>query len=1019
MKNTTTHYLRILSTLILLCFGGNLLSHSVQVAYCISCTGQLRLYVEHWHGGDPANSTQMTIEYNDGSGVQTITGSPIANLQNLTIGQLPGCIAVPITFGTCPGDANTFNDWVYYDFLNPPPNVPITITIISGSNAFTQDCGGMYPASITFTIPPISNVSETVPSQITCHSSNFGAVTFTTAGINNWTNDNPSIGIPASGTGNIASFTAINNTNAIITANITFTNGCNTGTFQLSVKPAPNASFTFPLSSSGDHEDYCKNNAINFSLANSTGVTTVWDFGDGNSSTSLNPSHTYSTVGSYSVSVILTAANSCTSTSTIPLSVYTPTANFTTANNCLNVSSSFTNTSTSPQAIAAYVWNFGSSNGTGAMPSVIFPTSGTKSVTLTIAAVDGCTATVTKPITIYSNPVVSFTAPSVCNGFASNFVNNSSITAPDNISTWGWDFENDAVIDNTTQNPSFTFPNSGVFNVALTATSNNGCVTTSVVSVKVNEDPTAAFAPTEVCENAFVAMNNTSSILAPFNIVLYEWNFGAGASSTTSSNQHPNNVFYSTYGIKTITLKITANTSCTATATQTVMINPLPNPNFTFVNKCVNAQPTTFDAASSSLPLGVNNSYTWAFGDGNTAPNSITTTHNYALAGNYNTTLTVTTDKGCVLSISKQIEVYEKPILSISSSTVCFKVTMSFTAVSSPLSGNVINWIWDFNNNIATTEGVGQTPTFNFSTEGTQTVVVIATTERACVETYTKTVYVNYLPKPDFSVDDPDGCADHCVVFSNATPALTTPAVNANWKWILGDGAVINASNSSNKSHCYKNETTNQVKNYDVKLIVTSSVGCKDSISKNSFITVYPNPVASFTYVPELGNVSQPQVYFVNQSIDYTNWAWNFGDASGEDSTQVNPKHFYDTEDATSYYTRLIVRNQYGCKDTAFAKVDIGPEFIFYIPNAFSPLNEDGINDVFKGVGIGVAKYEMWVYNRWGTTVFYSDELMKGWNGKIQGQENVAKQDVYTWKVKLKDVFGKDHEYVGHVTLLK
>ena len=171
--------------------------------------------------------------------------------------------------------------------------------------------------------------------------------------------------------------------------------------------------------------------------------------------------------------------------------------------------------------------------------------------------------------------------------------------------------------------------------------------------------------------------------------------------------------------------------------------------------------------------------------------------------------------------------------------------------------------------------------------------------------------------------------------------------------------------------------------------------------------------------MPELGNVAQPQIDYLNKSIDYTFWAWNFGDGTKEDSTHVNPTHYYNTLDAKSYFARLIVRNQYGCLDTAYSKVDIAPEFIFYIPNAFTPLNEDGINDVFVGQGVGIAKYEMWIHDRWGASVFYTDDIKKGWNGKVQGQETISKQEVYVWRVKLKDVFGKDHEYVGHVTLLK
>lgn len=1012
--------LRVFSTLILAIFSVQLFAHSVQVAYCISCTGQLRLYVEHWHSTEDPSTTQMTIEYNDGTGVQTITGSPVANIQDIPKGQLPGCTAVPVTFGSCTSSANTYNDWVYYDFLNPPANVPITITVISGSNAFTMDCGGMYPASITFTIPPISNIAENVPSQTVCNNSMFSSTTFTSGGVTNWTNSNPSIGLAASGTGDIPSFTAVNNTSLPQTATITFTNGCNTGSFTYVVNPGPNPLFTFPLSSSGDNDNYCKTKPISFT-ANSTAVSALWNFGDGNTSSTLNPTHTYASVGSYSVTVVVTGANSCTSTATQTLSLYQPTANFTTANNCLSVSSNFNNTSVSAQNIAAYNWNFGNSSGTanGASPTYIYPLSGTYNVSLTITAVDGCTATVTKPITIYPNPILTFTAPSVCLGFASNFVNTSSVAAPDNIATWSWDFEDDGSADATTQNPSVTYPTSGTFNVELTAVSNNGCTTTSLTSVVVNVNPVAAFVPTDVCANTAVLMNNTSSVAAPNNITLYAWNFGSGASSTTSSNQYPTNVMYSAYGIKTITLTVTANTGCTATATQTVMINPIPTPNFIFVNKCINAQPNTFDASSTSVALGNITTYAWLFGDGNIDANNLVTSNNYAVSGIYNPTLTVTSDEGCVASISKQIEVYQKPIVSIASTTVCYGVAMSFTAVSAANSGSVVSWAWDFNNTVSTAEGAGKTTTFNFPSEGTQTVVLSTTTNRGCTETTTTTVYVNYLPKPNFTVNDPDGCAEHCVTFSDNTPSLTAPETNTKWTWVYGDGSKTNANNSNDKDHCYQNKTSDEIKNYDVKLIVTSSVGCKDSIMKPSFISVYPNPIANFNYVPEFGNVAQPQVNFNNQSIDYTNWYWNFGDGSATDSVKLNPVHYYDTEDAKTYFTRLIVKNQYGCTDTMFKQVDIGPEFIIYVPNAFSPLNEDGINDVFKPVAIGVAKYEMWVLNRWGTTIFYSDEIEKGWNGKVQGQENTTKQEVYVWKVKLKDVLGKDHEYVGHVTLLK
>ncbi len=99
--------------------------------------------------------------------------------------------------------------------------------------------------------------------------------------------------------------------------------------------------------------------------------------------------------------------------------------------------------------------------------------------------------------------------------------------------------------------------------------------------------------------------------------------------------------------------------------------------------------------------------------------------------------------------------------------------------------------------------------------------------------------------------------------------------------------------------------------------------------------------------------------------------------------------------------------------------LEIKPAFTFYIPNAFSP-NEDGINDHFKGDGIGINEYKMWVFDRWGNMIFYSEKLDHAWDGTFQGKsDKVVMQDVYVWKVELKDVFSKKHDYHGTVSVVK
>jgi gliding motility-associated-like protein len=147
-------------------------------------------------------------------------------------------------------------------------------------------------------------------------------------------------------------------------------------------------------------------------------------------------------------------------------------------------------------------------------------------------------------------------------------------------------------------------------------------------------------------------------------------------------------------------------------------------------------------------------------------------------------------------------------------------------------------------------------------------------------------------------------------------------------------------------------------------------------------------------------------------------WEWSFGDGATLSSATQNPVHAYPTDLAASYIATLIVHNTNGCADTVEHPVEIQPEFTFFIPNAFTP-NGDAINDDFNGTGIGIIKYEMIIFDRWGNLIFYTDSLDKPWDGRANHGSEMAQQDVYVWKVKLTDVFDKKHNYIGTVTIVK
>jgi gliding motility-associated-like protein len=183
-------------------------------------------------------------------------------------------------------------------------------------------------------------------------------------------------------------------------------------------------------------------------------------------------------------------------------------------------------------------------------------------------------------------------------------------------------------------------------------------------------------------------------------------------------------------------------------------------------------------------------------------------------------------------------------------------------------------------------------------------------------------------------------------------------------------------------------------------------------------IDVYPQPVAAFAYSPVLVTVVNPVVSFTDQSTGADSWLWDFGDPKGDNNSILeNPVHTYN-DVVESYCILLTVGNTWGCKDTVSHCLEVGPDFEFYVPNAFTP-NGDGKNDFFNGNGIGVEQYDMQIFDRWGLLIFETNSLSNSWNGCYGKSTTVCEQDVYVYKIVLTDVFKEMHNYVGTVTLLK
>ena len=136
------------------------------------------------------------------------------------------------------------------------------------------------------------------------------------------------------------------------------------------------------------------------------------------------------------------------------------------------------------------------------------------------------------------------------------------------------------------------------------------------------------------------------------------------------------------------------------------------------------------------------------------------------------------------------------------------------------------------------------------------------------------------------------------------------------------------------------------------------------------------------------------------------------------DSSNVqNPTHVYNN--VYSYSVTLEATNSFGCKETVIKLLKLEDEFALYIPNAFSPIKNEGKNDVFNVAGMGFLSdsFEMIIYDRWGSQVYKTNDVMKGWDGSIKGGP-IGKEGVYIYKITVKDYKLREKEFVGHITLL-
>jgi large repetitive protein len=154
-------------------------------------------------------------------------------------------------------------------------------------------------------------------------------------------------------------------------------------------------------------------------------------------------------------------------------------------------------------------------------------------------------------------------------------------------------------------------------------------------------------------------------------------------------------------------------------------------------------------------------------------------------------------------------------------------------------------------------------------------------------------------------------------------------------------------------------------------------------------------------------------VQFQNKSLgNIISYFWDFGD--GNSSTDTNPTHIYQT--AGEFEIKLQAIDAFGCILELKKEIKI-IDYFMVVPNVFTP-NGDGTNDYFFPKFLNIEKLEFWVLNKWGETIFYTNDLQaNGWDGTVMG--DIAMPGNYVYKLKFETVDGRIETKTDVFLLLK
>ncbi len=603
-----------------------------------------------------------------------------------------------------------------------------------------------------------------------------------------------------------------------------------------------------------------------------------------------------------------------------------------------------------------YTYNWSSVGGTNETATGLSANTYTYTVTDANGCIQQSAVTITQPTAISTTFNTSPDSCGISNGSATVIASGGT-----GAYTYSWSFGGGT-------NATATGLSAGAYTV--TVTDANGCTAINSVTVISSGSVTAiAGADQSICYG-----DNTT--LSASGGSVYQWSPASSLSDPNIANPIANPLATTTY-----TVSVSNGTSCFDTDNVTITVHPQVIPDAGPDQAiCIGQGVAIMNATGGA-------SYAWSPSTGLTNTN----TSNPSASPQTNTTYTVTVSDIYGCSKTDDIAVNVNPI-------------PSYTYVTDSANCN-----GGSDGSITITPSGGSSP-YSYAWSPSVSTTAVATS----------------IPAGSYKVTitDNNGCTTNSTISVGATssPSAITSYHNEICGHANGSADVTASGGGGNYTYLWSDSTTTSTVsgltagNYSVT--VTDDNGCTNSTSVNVMET--PGPAAYFSAHPNVLTIMDGPVSFIdNSSGTVTSWEWNFGDGSQNGNGQ---ELSHDYNNVGTYLVTLIVIDNNGCTDTATDTIKVKEIFTFYAPNAFTP-DGDGINDFFypDGINWDPDHYEMYIFDRWGNLIYQTKTVEDKWNGTVnnKGTQDDMLVDVYVYLIKVKELEGPKHEYIGRVTLIR